>query len=216
MTERVFLGNLVVLADKDTGAPYNAGSPAAGATSIAKAEDAVHASGDVGTMALAVRRDTASASAADGDYIPLIVDANGGLWLAPLATGTNLIGRAVADASAATGGIASTSRIVSAAADTNATSAKASAGRLYFAFGYNAAAAVRYLKFYNKASAPTVGTDTPVLTLALPPSSAFAFDWPLGFSFATGIAYGMVTAAADNSTAALTAADVVGLNVGYV
>lgn len=34
----------------------------------------------------------------------------------------------------------------------------------------NINAAARYLKLYNKASAPTVGTDTPVLTIPLPPA----------------------------------------------
>ncbi len=45
-----------------------------------KAEDAAHSSGDKGVMFLAVRKDSAVALAgADGDYIPLIVDANGRL-----------------------------------------------------------------------------------------------------------------------------------------
>jgi len=45
-----------------------------------KAEDVAHASGDTGLMMLAVRKDTAAALAGtDGDYIPLIVDANGRL-----------------------------------------------------------------------------------------------------------------------------------------
>lgn len=44
------------------------------------AEDAAHGSGDGGIMLLAVRKDTAAALAGtDGDYIPLIVDANGAL-----------------------------------------------------------------------------------------------------------------------------------------
>lgn len=133
-----------------------------------------------------------------------------------LAAGSALIGRAVADASAATGGIASTARMPSAAASTNATSAKASAGRIYAIQGYNAAGAVRYLKFYNKASAPTVGTDTPIKTLALPPAAAFAFDFPVGYSFATGIAFALTTGSADADTGALTAGDVLGLNVDYV
>jgi len=107
------------------------------------------------------------------------------------------------------------SRIVSAAADTNATSAKASAGTLHAISGYNAAATVRYLKIYNKASAPTVGTDTPILTLALKPTDRFEFSWPHGFYLATGIAYAMTTGAADADTGALTAADVVGLNISY-
>jgi hypothetical protein len=47
---------------------------------IVQAEDAVHASGDKGVMLLAVRKDTATALAGtDGDYIPVVVDANGRL-----------------------------------------------------------------------------------------------------------------------------------------
>lgn len=107
----------------------------------------------------------------------------------------------------------STSRIVSAAASTNATSAKASAGKVSRVIGYNAASALRYLKFYNKASAPTVGTDTPVLTIALPPLTAF--DLNIEHYFSTGIAYALTTAAADNDTGALTAGDVTALNVLY-
>jgi hypothetical protein len=109
---------------------------------------------------------------------------------------------------------ASVSRIVSAAASTNATSAKASAGDLHRIRGYNASAAVRYLKIYNKASAPTVGTDTPVLTYALAPSREFDIN-VAGFYFSTGIAYALTTGSADADTGALTLADVVGLNITY-
>ncbi|WP_398469666.1 hypothetical protein [Tardiphaga sp.] len=130
--------------------------------------------------------------------------------------GTNLIGRVAADASAATGGISSTSRILSAAASTNATSAKASSGRLYAIQGFNASSFVRYLKLYNKASSPTVGTDTPVKTLALPPNVGFAFDWPHGYSFATGIAFALTAGSADNDTTNVTAGDILGLNLDYV
>jgi len=61
---------------------------------LAKAEDAAHASGDYGLVLLAVRQDTATALAGtDADYIPLIVDASGRLHIAPLAAGSNLIGK---------------------------------------------------------------------------------------------------------------------------
>jgi hypothetical protein len=106
-----------------------------------------------------------------------------------------------------------TSRIPSAAASTNATSAKATAGDLWVISGVNASASVKYLKFYNKATAPTVGTDTPVLTLALP-VGAFSFNLA-GQYFATGIAFALTGAASDADTTALTAADVVGLTVTY-
>lgn len=57
--------------------------PGVGATDLGKAEDAAHASGHVGVMALVVRKDTAVALAGtDGDYIPLIVDASGRLHVA--------------------------------------------------------------------------------------------------------------------------------------
>jgi hypothetical protein len=53
---------------------------AAGATTIGKAEDAAHSSGDVGVMALSVRQDAAAALAGtDADYQPLITDASGRL-----------------------------------------------------------------------------------------------------------------------------------------
>lgn len=105
------------------------------------------------------------------------------------------------------------SRVVSAANSTNGTVAKAFPGRLYHVNGYNAAAAVRYVKIYNKATAPTVGTDTPVLTLACKPSADFMFNWPQGFDFSTGIAYALTVNAADADATALTAADIVGLNI---
>lgn len=48
-------------------------------TGLSKAEDSVHVSGDQGVMALAVRNDAGTALAADGDYIPFSMDANGAL-----------------------------------------------------------------------------------------------------------------------------------------
>lgn len=48
------------------------------------AEDAAHTSGDLGTMALGVRKDTAAALATtDGDYMPMIFDASGRLHVNP-------------------------------------------------------------------------------------------------------------------------------------
>jgi hypothetical protein len=111
---------------------------------------------------------------------------------------------------------ATVSRIVSAAASTNATSAKVTTGDLHKITGYNAAAAVRYIKFYNKTSAPTVGTDVPILTIPVAPTAAFDIDFPNGgMYFSTGIAYAMTTGSADADTGALTAADILGLNVVY-
>ncbi|KKL88313.1 hypothetical protein LCGC14_1925940 [marine sediment metagenome] len=51
-----------------------------GATNLGKHEDAVHASSDVGIMALAVRTDDPSPIGAQGDYTPLLTSEVGGLW----------------------------------------------------------------------------------------------------------------------------------------
>lgn len=111
-----------------------------------------------------------------------------------------------------------TARLLSAAASTNATSVKASAGNVHKVFGTNTNAAARYLKFYNKASAPTVGTDTPVLTFYLPPTAVgggvFSFDLDEQY-FSLGIGYAMTTAAADADTGALTGGDVIAFNLTY-
>lgn len=57
----------------------NAVIPGTGATNLGKAEDAPHTTGDTGVFALAVRQDTATALAANNDYIPFIVDGSGRL-----------------------------------------------------------------------------------------------------------------------------------------
>lgn len=114
----------------------------------------------------------------------------------------------------------SVARLLSAAASVNSTVVKATPGDVSAIVGVNTNVAARYLKLYNKATAPTVGTDTPVATLYLPPSSVnggqFSFNFgenPIPFS--AGIGYGLTTAAADADTGALTAGDVIALNITY-
>lgn len=106
-------------------------------------------------------------------------------------------------------------RLPSAANSDNATLISANTRYLCQVNGHNAAAAVRYIKFYNKATAPTVGTDVPFLTLACAASTPFRFEFAAPVKFVTGLGYGMVTGAADNNTTAVTAADIVGFNVVY-
>lgn len=126
------------------------------------------------------------------------------------ATGSAARGQDVAIKPSASATAPSSARIAS-AATTNATSVKASAGNVYHIIAGNTAASARYLKLYNKASAPTVGTDTPLVTLYLPASGGFAevFDIPLGFT--TGIAYAITAGVADTDTAAVSANDVHGI-----
>lgn len=281
-------------------------TPGTAAANLGKAEDAAHTTGDVGVMALAVRRDTAAASSGTtGDYEPLSTDATGRLWIvgagiedaAETAGGTLLMAGSVrrdtAASSAGTTGdnatintdsvgalwtrstgeladdaafTAGTSRVTPAgffadetatdsvdegdtgaarmtldrkqivsvyahtaggatpyklvsAATTNATSVKASAGTVYMITASNVNAAVRYLKLYNKASAPTVGTDTPVFTFAIPGNTAGAgTNIPVptvGLNFGTGIAFALTTEATDAGSTGVAANEIV-VNLAYL
>lgn len=99
---------------------------------------------------------------------------------------------------------------INAAASTNATSLKASAGQLYTIDVYNAAAYAVFLKLYNKASAPTVGTDTPVMTIPVSAGGGYSKTWPMGLPFATGIAYAITKLQADSDTTVVVAGDLTG------
>jgi hypothetical protein len=105
-----------------------------------------------------------------------------------------------------------TARLLSAAGSDNATLVLARRVLVRTIIGYNAAAAARYLKIYDKATAPA-STDTPILTFYLPASTAFAFD--LVHETAVGLGYRLVTGSADNDANAVTAADILGLNIMY-
>lgn len=104
------------------------------------------------------------------------------------------------------------------AASTNATSVKASAGQIYSIACMNTNASARYLKLYNKASAPTVGTDTPVQVYTIPGNTAgsgMTITFPVGLSFGTGIAFALTTGAADSDTGAVAANEII-VNLSYV
>lgn len=109
---------------------------------------------------------------------------------------------------AQTSGGWSVSRLL-AAGSTNATSVKGSAGQVGGWYLFNAATATRYLKLYNKASAPTVGTDTPFMTIPIPAGAAANVELTAGVAMGTGIAFALTTGVADSDTGAVTANDVV-------
>lgn len=112
-----------------------------------------------------------------------------------------------------TSGGLSISRTLS-AASTNGTNVKASAGQLYGWYVFNTNASVRYVKLYNKATTPTVGTDTPVMTIPVPSGGGANVEFANGITFATGIGFGMTTGVADNDTGAVAANDLI-LNLFY-
>lgn len=99
----------------------------------------------------------------------------------------------------------------------DATNVKASAGQLYWVYVTNTNAAVRYIKFYNSASAPTAGSGTPVLRLAIPGNAAgagFHIQTAEGLAFSTGIGFTIVTTAPDAGSTGVAANEVI-VNIGY-
>lgn len=96
---------------------------------------------------------------------------------------------------------------------------KASAGTVYGLWFSNTATATRFLKFYNATAANvTVGTTTPVLTIALPGNTSDdisgVFSIAQGIAFGTAITVAATTGIADNDTGAPAANDVV-VNIFY-
>lgn len=169
---------------------------AAGATNIAKAEDAASADADVGVPAMAVRKATpANTSGADGDYEMLQMSA-GRLWTsatvdAALPAGTNAIGKLAANSGVDIGdvdvtSIAAGSNLIGDVGlqprtsgglsfyktidlDETEEEVKATAGQVYSIYAFNAATTKRYLKVYNATAASVaVGTTTPDLTFVIP------------------------------------------------
>ncbi len=84
-------------------------------------------------------------------------------------------------------------------ASTNASVVKASAGSIGCIVAINTTATIGYLKIFNKASSPTLGTDTPVWNLPVPANTSGAgavIPIPAGISFSTGIAIAVTGAIA--------------------
>jgi hypothetical protein len=148
----------------------------------------------------------------------------------PIPAGTNVIGDVnvrqggtalspsnpmpTSRAATATGG--ATQHFVVAAATNNSTSLKGSAGTVYaIQTGSIAASAPYYLKLYDKATAPTCGTDTPVGVFLVPPTnSGNNVSVVVGKAFTLGIGYCVVTGIANNDNTAVPAATVL-VNIDY-
>lgn len=121
------------------------------------AEDAVHTSADVGLFALAVQRNTATSTAADGDYHPLLVDSLGAL-------------RSQSDGIALT-----TSEILATAADIQAVAATAGL-RLAFASIRETAGATAVFAIRHG----TLATSPAIVYYSLAANGAAATTWADG------------------------------------
>lgn len=123
-----------------------------------------------------------------------------------IAAGTNYIGQVGLNATT-TGGW--TPNHLVAANSNNATNLKASAGIVHAVQGYGVGSAPAYIKLYDKASAPTCGSDTPVKVIMIPAAAtaangAGAVSNVIDVQFSTGIGFCIVTGItnADNTSVA--------------
>lgn len=104
-------------------------------------------------------------------------------------------------------------------ATTNATVIKASSGVIttITAVGLSEET-VSYLKLYDKATLPTVGTDVPIMTIPIPTNlqgAGIVIPVPSGLSFSNGISFAITSGVLDSDTGSILANDVV-LNFTYL
>lgn len=113
-----------------------------------------------------------------------------------------------------TAGGATQFRLLS-AAGINASVVKASAGRVYGYSIFNTSASAKYVKLYNKATAPVPASDTPLRTIMIPAGGIAAFHIGQGLGgFTNGIALVSTGAVADTDSTAVVANDLI-IQVDY-
>jgi hypothetical protein len=104
--------------------------------------------------------------------------------------------------------------IINSAATTNGQLVLTGTSGLQALFASNTGAGAAYVKLYNKATAPTVGTDTPAMLIPVPaavggvPGTIQIIPGFNGYRFALGLGLAITGGAADNDTTAVTAGQV--------
>lgn len=74
---------------------------------------------------------------------------------------------------------------------------------------------IAFVKLYNKATAPTVGTDTPLMTIPVAATTgSVVISFPAGVTFGTGLGIAITGAIGDSDTTAV-AANQVTVNLQY-
>jgi hypothetical protein len=96
-----------------------------------------------------------------------------------------------------------------AASGTNAANIKATAGIVTGGVVFNDTEYPIYVKLFNKASAPTLGTDTPVQTIGVQAGETAPIDIPGGLTYAAGIGIAITKGILDSDATAVAAGDCV-------
>jgi len=107
----------------------------------------------------------------------------------------------------------------SSTASTNATLVKGSAGSVFNIIAHNthggAAGNSIALRFYDKATAPVVGTDVPMIIIHVGPNTSKELNFTSGITFKNGIAYSITDGDALLDATAVSA-DAVQVYIGYI
>lgn len=156
------------------------------AAGLLKAEDAAHASGDSGVLALGVRNDSRTTLAGtDGDYIAPSYGTAGNGMVSVVPTTLSAWSPTSYNAHAAASGVI-----------------KASAGKLFRLTFMNDNAAVRYLMLHNTATVPADAT-APLFAYRLAAGQSATIDFgEMGFYFSTGISWSLSSTFATKTIAA--------------
>lgn len=176
-----------------------------------------------GTNMVALRTGT---SATTSESLAVVIQGGSGLLAPGQATMTNSSPVVIASnqtaiptsvASAATGGATPVYRV--GANSNNSENIKGSAGTVYSVQVSSISTGIAYLKLYDKATAPTCGTDTPVAGFLVPGSSATTGSgnnttFSVGKNFALGIGVCLVTGIANSDNTAV-AANTYTFNIDY-
>lgn len=96
-------------------------------------------------------------------------------------------------------------------ASTNGANIKSSAANVFEFTFTNTSISTVYLKLYNKATAPTVGTDVPLVTITCAGSACTVINWSsmIGKRFSAGLGIAITAAQAYTDTTAISAGSLV-------
>lgn len=115
-----------------------------------------------------------------------------------------------------TGGHSTHHTATNTAASAMPTSVKATAGVIGTIEVSNSNATTAFwFKIFNKGSAPTLGTDTPVKNVRIPANTTITIQSDIGIRLATGIAYAVTATAPLLATGTIATADDIQVNISY-
>lgn len=129
-------------------------------------------------------------------------------------TGVTTVSTVTAVTTAGTPAAPATPLIINSAATTNGQLVLTGTSGLQALFATNTGAGAAYVKLYNKATAPTVGTDTPAMIIPVPaavagvPGAVEITPGFNGYRFALGLGLAITGGAADSDTTAVAAGQV--------